>query len=78
MLTNMSDDCLFFKPFRLPLAVTLVAVYVPPLVAARRDMVSGIGALDVYLACPRRQFCAQLTALSPLIDVFREPFTHYG
>jgi hypothetical protein len=46
MLTNMSDACLFFKPFRLQLAVTLVAVYIPPLVAMRHDVVSGTGILD--------------------------------
>jgi hypothetical protein len=46
MLTNMSDACRFFKPFRLPLAVTLVVVYFPPLVAALHDVISSTGILD--------------------------------
>jgi hypothetical protein len=54
------------------LAVTVVAVYIPPLVAARHHVVSGTGMLDAYLACHRRQSCTQSTALSTLNDVFRD------
>jgi len=46
MLTNMSDACLFFKPCRLQLTVTLVAGSLRPLVAVRHDVVRGTGILD--------------------------------
>jgi hypothetical protein len=46
----MGDTCPA-QPNALQLAVTLVAVYVPPLAAVRHDVASGTGILDPYLAC---------------------------
>src|ERR1035438_7998458 len=48
LLTRFAQRC---QP---QLAVALVGIDVPPLVAARHHMVSGPGILDAYLACHRR------------------------
>jgi len=53
LLTRFAQRC---QP---QLAVALVGIDVPPLVAARHHMVSGPGLLDAYLACDRRSSWTQ-------------------